>query len=92
MASRAKTEIAYSILKAIEKDPLGQKPTHIIFKANLSKKLLDKYITVMLADDLVKIVIVNNKTRYKITKKGLVFKKLLQKVDIMTQLLNYSEI
>jgi len=91
MTSRAKTEIVHDILMSIKKVPSGEKSTHIIFKANLSKKLLDKYLTVMVADDLVKIVIVNNKPRFQITKKGILFLKMLKRIEKMTHLFNYSE-
>lgn len=92
MTSRAKTEIVYDILNTIQKIESGEKPTHVVFKANLSRKLLDKYLTVMLADDLVRIVFVNNKTRYKITKKGIIFLKILLRLEKMTHLFKYTEI
>ena len=92
MVSRARTEIVYDILATIEKSKIGEKPTHIIFKANLSKKLLDKYLTIMLADELVKIVFVANKTRYIITKKGESFLKILRKLERITHLFKYSDI
>lgn len=87
---RSRLEIAYNILTVIGKSKDGEIPTHILFKANLSKKILDKYLRVLNKDEFIKTKILENRTRYFVTKKGINFLYLLRRVDEMTRLITLS--
>lgn len=43
MAKRDRLQVLYDILKVIQNKP-GIKPTHIMYKANLSSKMLSEYL------------------------------------------------
>lgn len=46
------------------------RPTHIMYKANLSHKLLKECLEVLLADNFIEEIKSNNATHYSITRKG----------------------
>lgn len=62
---RRNFEIVADILDVVKKG--GQKKTHVMYKANLSYKLLNKYLTEVLDAGLVR---VENKDCYMLTEKG----------------------
>lgn len=41
---RERLEIIYSILKTIQENPKNTKPTHILYKSNLSHQMLTEYL------------------------------------------------
>ena len=51
----------------------GAKPTHILYKANLSHKLLTHYISLLKKKGLVEEININGKRHIKITDKGRAF-------------------
>jgi len=51
----------------------GVKPTHILYRANLSYKLLTQYINMLRKKGLVKETDINGKKHIKITDKGKLF-------------------
>lgn len=55
----------------------GTLKTHIMYKANLSHRQLDKYITYLTDNAMLRIVSdpVNGKVRYEVTEKGLEYLK-----------------
>jgi predicted transcriptional regulator len=88
--SRARIEIVYDVLLFVRNEISGAKPTHILYKANLSPRLLNRYLRVLVDDGLIKRVKIENKIKYKITKKGMNFIKILKKLDKMTRIVNLS--
>jgi len=88
--SRARIEIVYDILAIIEKAEDGEITTHILFKANLSRKILDKYLRALHLERLIEIKIVGSKTRYFMTEKGIIFLSALRHLDKMTKLFSLS--
>lgn len=87
---RARIEIIYDILFFIKKEPNGVKPTHILYRANLSPELLKKYLKVLLYDRLIKKVGKSKRVRYKITERGLVFIKRVKALDKITPIIGLS--
>lgn len=45
MAKRSKLQVIYDILKAIQEKNGSIKPTHILYKSNLSHQMMDEYLT-----------------------------------------------
>ena len=84
---RTKIEIVCDILLFIKNEENGAKSTHILYKANLSPELLKKYLKMMIRDLLIRKIKNENKTRYKITKKGLDFLKKLRSLDKVTHII-----
>ena len=87
MRNRANLEIVYDILSFVRNRPEGAKPTHILYRANLSPALLNQYLGMMIGDGLIKKVEEKNKAVYKITKKGLNFLEKLKAVDKMCHII-----
>lgn len=70
---RSKIEIVNDILMAIEQKGHKIKPTHLMYKSNLSHKLMTGYLNELMKKDLVE-EITEKKNRYLIlTEKGLEF-------------------
>lgn len=62
-----------------EKD--NAKPTHILYKANLSHKLLKEYLGILLEKGFILQTYSGDKVRYKITQKGKDFIIEYQKIE-----------
>ncbi|MDI6806735.1 MAG: winged helix-turn-helix domain-containing protein [Candidatus Aenigmarchaeota archaeon] len=93
MKKRARIEIVCDILFFIKGEDKGAKPTHILYKANLSPKLLKRYLGMLLHDGLIKKVKENKKIRYRITKRGIEFlnrAKSLEKICSIIHLIPYK--
>ncbi len=66
---RSKGRIFADILRAV-KDDGRAKPTHILYKANLSHDRLTKYLSLLEDSELVERSVEDDKTEYSITEKG----------------------
>ena len=87
MSRRSQMEIQIDILRAVANGNV--KPTHIMYRANLSWTRLQKLLDTLVSKNLLMEKASNEKTKYKITQKG---RKLLeyyrQIVDELTQKTN----
>lgn len=88
--SRTRIEIVYDILLFIKNEKDGAKPTHILYKANLSPKLLNGFLKILTSDSLIRKIKVENKSLYRITNKGINFIDILKKLDKKTKIINLS--
>lgn len=68
MIRRSKLEIYFNILEVIDRGI--DKPTRIMYKANLSWNSLQEYFTTLLTGEFIREDIVKNRKRYHITEKG----------------------
>jgi predicted transcriptional regulator len=66
---RSKGRIFADILRAVKQDG-SAKPTHILYKANLSHDRLTKYLTLLEDSELLTKTVVDDKAEYSITTKG----------------------
>ncbi len=89
--NRERLEIAYDILEIIKSTPKGAKPTHILYKANLSPTLLQRYLSVLLDDMLIQKDEVKTRSIYTITEKGMRLMELLKSIDRMTNIINLQD-
>ena len=86
--NRERLEIAYDILEIIKNTPRGAKPTHILYKANLSPTLLQRYLAILLEDGLIQRDEVKTRSIYTITEKGIRLIEILKSIDRMTSIIN----
>ena len=70
---RDKIGIIFDILTAIDKKGGKIKPTHLLYKANLSHQRMKKYITELLEKGLIEETSQNGNKVYSITEKGMQF-------------------
>ncbi len=70
---RDKIGIIFDILTAIDKKGGKIKPTHLLYKANLSHQRMKKYITELLEKGLIEETSQNGNKGYSITEKGMQF-------------------
>lgn len=77
---RNRLEIIHDILKVI-RDRNGRiKPTHILYKSNLSHQMMEEYMTELKEKDFIKEIKKENSKTYLITEKGL---KYLNEFDMI---------
>ena len=67
---RTKIHVLIDVLRVIEADSGRAKPTHILYRANLSYKILKDYLNALLQKGFIEVEIDKNHTYYKITEKG----------------------
>lgn len=78
-------QVIADILRVIENESGKTKPTHILYKANLSHKLLREHLNTLLQKGFVEVVIEKNRTYYKITEKGKNFINEFRKIEKLAQ-------
>ena len=67
---RDKLQIIYDILKAIQEKDGKIKPTHILYKSNLSHQLMDEYLHELLDKKMISQNVQKNGKTYSLTDKG----------------------
>ncbi len=85
MRKRSKLEIVSDILLFIRRSGGRAKPTHILYKANLSVPLLKSYLSELIRDEIIGRIAEGGRTVYTLTEKGARFIGLLQRLNSMTQ-------
>lgn len=78
---RNKFQIICDILFLLQRDTRGVKPTHILYKVNLSHTKLKEYIAELESKGLIYSTTEKNKTVFKITDKGLDFVSQINKIN-----------
>ena len=77
---RTKIEIINDILGAIQKKGGKIKPTHLLYKSNLSYKKMLEYVGELMSKDMVGEEEVNGKKMYTITDKGIHYVQEFKKI------------
>lgn len=77
---RPKIQIFYDMLEVIQKNGGESKPTHILYRANLSYKRFAKYLAVLKEKGFIEEEKKGTSTVYKITQKGVEFLREYSKV------------
>jgi predicted transcriptional regulator len=78
-------QIIVDVLRVIEREN-KVKPTHILYKANLSHKLLKEYLNTLLQKGFIEVVVEKNRTYYRITDKGINFLNEFRKMEKLAQM------
>jgi predicted transcriptional regulator len=68
---RNKLEVVHDILEVIRSKNGRIKPTHIMYKSNLSYQMMEEYLTELIEKEFITEVNGNNGKVYRITEKGL---------------------
>ena len=84
-ARRTKMQVIADVLRVIQTGNGRVKPTHILYKANLSHKLLKEHLNVLLQKGFVEVELDDSRTYYKITEKGQKFISEFRKVEKLSQ-------
>jgi len=82
---RSSMQIIVDVLRVIEREN-KVKPTHILYKANLSHKLLKEYLNTLLQKGFIEVVVEKNRTYYRITDKGINFVNEFKKMEKLAQM------
>ncbi len=82
---RDKIEIVFDILSAVEKKGGKIKPTHLLYKANLSHQRMKKYIAELLEKGLIQEVAEGQNKLYMLTEKGTQFIAEYQRIKQFTE-------
>jgi predicted transcriptional regulator len=84
MERRSQLEIVYDMLKAIQDKGGKIKPTHLLYKSNLSHKRMKGYVEDLEKKGFMHSEAAGEKSMYVITEKGLKFLQEYQKVKEFT--------
>lgn len=68
---RDRLQVIHDILKSINNNNGKIKPTHILYKSNLSHQMMDEYLTELIEKEFIIENKNDNKKTYTITKKGI---------------------
>ena len=82
---RSKMHILFDILAAIEIKGGVAKPTHILYKANLSHPRLKEYLAILLERGFIEERDDHGKLRYALTDKGKQFVREFEKIEELSQ-------
>ncbi|MFH1420346.1 MAG: DUF4364 family protein [Candidatus Aenigmatarchaeota archaeon] len=82
---RSKAGILADILRVIANNPDGAMPTHILYKANLSYKLLKQYLDMLIESEFIMNTNVKGKKKYTITQKGHEFLQQFRKLERLSK-------
>ncbi len=78
---RSKVKVLVDILRVIQREGGTAKPTHILYKANLSHKLLKSHLGLLIEKGFVEQREYGGKAHYSITQKGVEFIVEYRKVE-----------
>lgn len=89
-ARRSRLELVFDILQAIQNKGGMIKPTHLMYKSNLSHKLLGSYMDELIKKEMIEIVEVEAKKKkvnkmVRITEKGLGFLAEFRRIRDFTE-------
>ena len=69
-SKRERLEVIRDILKSISDSPRNVKPTHIMYKANLSSKMLSEYLSELMQGEFIEELEKDSRKEYRLTQKG----------------------
>lgn len=78
---RSKIQVLIDILRVIQREGGSARPTHILYKANLSHKLLKSHLGLLIEKDFIEQRQYGDKVYYSITQKGVEFIVEYRKVE-----------
>lgn len=78
---RSTMNVILDVLRTIQSSGNRAKPTHILYKANLSHKLLKKYLAMLLTNGFIEDFTDGNRIYYRLTTKGQEFIVAYKKME-----------
>ncbi len=78
---RSKITVLVDVLRVVQRENTSVKPTHIMYKANLSHKLLKDHLNTLMQKGFLEQELRGDKVYYKITKKGREFVQEFRKIE-----------
>jgi len=85
MQRRDRLQILHDVLHAIQLKGPKAKPTHILYKANLSYKVLQEHLNEMMRQEMIVEEVLEEKKTYSLTNKGF---KFLQEYQMVREFMN----
>lgn len=85
MKKRTRLEIIKDILSVVKSRNGKIKPTHILYKSNLSYQMMEEYLNELIKKEFIKEIRNKNSKTYIITEKGLEY---LNKYDLIVDFTN----
>ena len=79
-SKRGRLEIIFDLLDAIQQKGGSIKPTHLLYKSNLSHKKMKEYVGELIRQEFVEKTEKKGKKEYAITEKGLAFLNEFQRI------------
>ncbi|HIH26350.1 hypothetical protein J4476_03900 [Candidatus Woesearchaeota archaeon] len=70
MRKRERLQVIYDILKAIGDKNGKIKPTHILYKSNLSHQMMEEYLKELISGKFIEETLYNNSKSFVLTQKG----------------------
>ena len=67
---RDRLQVIHDILAAIQERDGKIKPTHILYKSNLSHQMMEEYMTELLSKEFITQTVTKNGKTYSLTQKG----------------------
>ena len=82
---RSKLQVIADILRVAEREQGPVKPTHLLYKSNLSHKLLKEHLNTLLQKGFIEVETDRDKTYYRITTKGRKFLGEFRKIERLSE-------
>lgn len=82
---RSRIQVVADILRVAEREQGRVKPTHLLYKSNLSHKLLKGHLNTLLQKGFLEVETEGDKTYYRITVKGRKFLGEFRKIERMSE-------
>ncbi len=84
-AKRSSLEIIYDLLNAIQRKGGSIKPTHLLYKSNLSYDKMKKYVEELTKQKMIAESELKGKKEYMITEKGIEFLSEFKRIKEFTE-------
>ncbi len=82
---RSKQDIIFDMLRAIQQKGGSIKPTHLLYKSNLSHQRMKEYVAELKQRGLVKDELLKEKTMFMLTDQGYEFLQKFQQLKAFTE-------
>jgi predicted transcriptional regulator len=82
---RSRIQVIVDILRVLESQRGRSKPTHILYKSNLSHKLLKEHLNTLIQRRLVEVELDGGRTYYRITDSGREFVAEFRKIERLSE-------
>ncbi|MFH1399037.1 MAG: winged helix-turn-helix domain-containing protein [Candidatus Woesearchaeota archaeon] len=89
MKKRERIQVIYDILKVVQDKGNAARPTHILYKSNLSHQMMQEYLKELIAKDMLEERVGNRGKTYSLKVKGSEF---LEKYRVVTDFMDLFDL